>query len=196
MILYVVGASLVAQRVKNLPAVWETWVWSLGWEDPLEEGMATHSSILAWRIPWTEEPAGLKSMRSQRVRHDWATRHNTASDASSKESACQILYTGDAEDMGLIPGSGRSPGIGTGNSLQYSCLEYYTDGKAWWATVYGDTKGQTWPSDWTHVVQGSKESSIILLHSYLKLWNNYTLLNGSPTIRKHPSSHASSIICF
>ena len=49
-------ASLVAQTAKNLPAMWETWVLSLGWEDPLEEGMATHSSILAWRIPWTEEP--------------------------------------------------------------------------------------------------------------------------------------------
>ena len=49
-------ASLVAQMVKNLPIMGETWVRSLGWEDPLEEGMATHSSILAWRIPWTEEP--------------------------------------------------------------------------------------------------------------------------------------------
>ena len=47
--------------VKNLPAVWETWVRSLGWEDPLERGMATHSSILAWRLPWTEEPGGLQS---------------------------------------------------------------------------------------------------------------------------------------
>ena len=53
--------------VKNLPAVWETWVQSLGWEDPLEKDTATHSSILAWRIPWTEEPGGLQSMRSQRV---------------------------------------------------------------------------------------------------------------------------------
>jgi len=56
--------------VKNLPAMWETGVRSLGWEDPLEEGMATHSSILAWRIPWTEEPGGLQSMVSQRVEHD------------------------------------------------------------------------------------------------------------------------------
>ena len=62
-------ASLVAQMVKNLPAMRETWAQSLGWEDPLEEGMATHSSILAWRIPWTEEPDGLQSMESQRVRH-------------------------------------------------------------------------------------------------------------------------------
>ena len=60
----------VAQMVKNLPAVQETWVQSLGWEDPLEKGIATHSSILAWRIPWTEEPGGLQSMGSQRVRYD------------------------------------------------------------------------------------------------------------------------------
>ena len=52
-------ASLVAQMVKNLPAVWETWIWSLGWEDPLEKEMATHSNIFAWRIPWTEEPGRL-----------------------------------------------------------------------------------------------------------------------------------------
>ena len=63
------GASLVAQMVKNLPAVRETWVQSLHWEDPLEEGMATHSSILTWRIPWTEESGGLQSMVLQRVRH-------------------------------------------------------------------------------------------------------------------------------
>ncbi len=63
-------ASLVAQMVKHLPAMWETWVQFLGQEDPLEKEMATHSSILAWRIPWTEEPGGLQSMGSQRVRHD------------------------------------------------------------------------------------------------------------------------------
>ena len=67
-------ASLVVQSMKNLPAMWETWVQSLGWEDPLEEGMATQSSILAWRIPWTEEPDMLQSLGSQRVRHDWATK--------------------------------------------------------------------------------------------------------------------------
>ena len=61
---------LVAQLVKTLPAMQETWVRSLGWEDPLEGEMATHSSIPAWRIPWTEEPGGLQSMESQRVRHD------------------------------------------------------------------------------------------------------------------------------
>ena len=65
-----VWASLVAQMAKNLPTMWETWVRSLGWEDPLEEEMATHSSTLAWRIPWTEEPSGLQSMGSPRVGHD------------------------------------------------------------------------------------------------------------------------------
>ena len=63
-------ASLVAQSVRNLPAVQETWVRSLGWEDPLEKEMATHSSILSWKISWTEEPGGLQSMGSQRVGHD------------------------------------------------------------------------------------------------------------------------------
>ena len=61
------------QTVKRLPARRETWVRSLGQEDPLEKEMATHSSILAWRIPWTEEPGGLQSTGSQRVGHDWAT---------------------------------------------------------------------------------------------------------------------------
>ena len=58
-------------EVKKLPAKLETQVWSQGQEDPLEEGMATHSSILAWEIPWREEPGELESMGSQRVRHDW-----------------------------------------------------------------------------------------------------------------------------
>ena len=66
-------ASLVAQLVKSPPAMQETWVWSLGREGPLENGMATHSSILTWRIPWTEEPGRLQSMGLQRVGHSWAT---------------------------------------------------------------------------------------------------------------------------
>ena len=56
--------------IKNPPAVWDAWAGSLGWEDPLEKGIATHSSILAWRIPWTEEPGGLQSTGSQRVRYN------------------------------------------------------------------------------------------------------------------------------
>ena len=62
------GASLMT--VKNMPAIQETWVRSLGRKDPLEKGMATHTSILAWRTPWTEEPGGLQSIASQRVGHD------------------------------------------------------------------------------------------------------------------------------
>ena len=63
------GCSLVAQRLKCLPTMQETWVRSLGWENPLEKEMATHSSIFAWRILWTEEPGGLQSMGSQSQTH-------------------------------------------------------------------------------------------------------------------------------
>ena len=63
-------ASVMAQLVKNLRAMRETWIQFLGWEDPLEKGMAIHSSILAWRISWTEEPGRLQSMGLQRVRHN------------------------------------------------------------------------------------------------------------------------------
>ena len=73
--IYIMIGFLGGSVVKNLPAKQETRVQSLGQEDPLETGMATHSSILAWRIPWTEEPGGLQSMGSQRVGHDWATKH-------------------------------------------------------------------------------------------------------------------------
>ena len=62
----------MAQTLKNLPAMQEIWVRSLGWEDPLEKGMATHSSICAWRIPWTEEPGGLQSTGFHRAGHEWS----------------------------------------------------------------------------------------------------------------------------
>ena len=70
------GTVLEAQSVKNLPEMQETQVWALGWEDPLEKEMATHSSVLAWEIPWTEKPGGQQSLGSQRVRHGWATDTN------------------------------------------------------------------------------------------------------------------------
>ena len=75
----------------NLPAMHETWVRPLGWEDPLEEGMATHSSILAWRIPWTEEPGGLQSMGWQRVRQDWETRHRHTLNIYVKNISAKLL---------------------------------------------------------------------------------------------------------
>ena len=71
----------VAQMVKNVPVVWETRVWSLRWEDPLKKRIATHSNIVAWRIPWTEEQDGLQFMGSQRVGRDWAI--NTHAQRSS-----------------------------------------------------------------------------------------------------------------
>ena len=63
----------MAQAVKYLPAMWETWVQSLGWEDTLEKEMASHSSTVVWKIPWMEEPGGLQFTGSQRVAHNWAT---------------------------------------------------------------------------------------------------------------------------
>ena len=72
-----------SSAVKSLPAMQETWVWSLGQEDPLEEEMATHSKILTWEIPWTGKPGGLQSMGSQRVGHDWATKQQSMSLCSS-----------------------------------------------------------------------------------------------------------------
>ena len=65
----------MAQMVRNLPAIWETWIGSLGREDPLKEEMATHASIFAWEIPWTEEPGRLQSTGSKRFRHSLATEH-------------------------------------------------------------------------------------------------------------------------
>ena len=69
----------MTQQVKNLPAVQEvqeTWAWSVGWEDPLEKGMAIHYSVLAWKIPWTEEAGRLQSKGLQGVRHNWVTKHS------------------------------------------------------------------------------------------------------------------------
>ena len=108
------GGSL-AQRLKCLSPMWETRVWPLGWEDPLEKEMVTHCSILAWRIPWTEKPGGLQSTGSQRVRHSrqWYQTINN-----------NVLVLMIMHGASLVaPGLGRSPGGGYGNLLRYSCLE-------------------------------------------------------------------------
>ena len=78
-------ASQVAQMVKNSSAMQKTWVWSLGWDDLLEKEMATHFSILAWRVPWTKEPGGLQSMGVQRIGHDWVT--NSTQSAKTRPGA-------------------------------------------------------------------------------------------------------------
>ena len=84
-----IQTSLVAQMVKHPPTIQESWVWSLSQEDPLEKEMATHCSILAWRIPWTEEPGRLQSTGSQRVGHNWAT--NTQSLRNVLHFKCRKL---------------------------------------------------------------------------------------------------------
>jgi len=93
----------------------ETWVWSVGQEDPLEKEMATHSSTLAWKIPWTEKPGRLQSMGSQRVGHDWAT----------SLSLFTFMYWRRKWQ------------------LQCSCLENPRDGGAWWAAIYGVAQSRT-----------------------------------------------------
>ena len=104
--------------VKNLPAMQETWVRSLSQEDPLDKEMATHSSILAWRIPWTEEPGRLQSMGWQRVGHDWATNTHTHTH--------KYYCITDAVDMNL----GKLRVI-------------LRDRDAWYAAVHGLTKSWT-----------------------------------------------------
>ena len=98
------------QRLKHLPAMRETWVRTLGGEDPLEKEMATHSSILAWRIPWLEELGGLQS---------------TGREESDTTERLPFHFL-----LSCI-------GEGNGNPLQCSCLENPRDGGAWWAAVYG-----------------------------------------------------------
>ena len=126
--------------VKNLPAMRETWVRFLGWEDPLETGTAPHPSILAWRIPWPEEPGGLYSPWGCRVRKlPWRRDRlpmpvflGFPGGSDSKESAC------DVGDLGFISGLGTSPGDGNGYPLQYSGLENSMD-----YIVRGVTKNRT-----------------------------------------------------
>ena len=106
--------------VKNLLAMWETWVWSLGQEDPLEKGMATHSSLLAWRIPWTEDPGELQSMGSQRVGPDWATdtvrspplRLLTRVFISGTAALSTPVYSGRSGSSRLQAGSLQAPRAG------------------------------------------------------------------------------------
>ena len=98
-------ASPVAQLVKNLPAMRETWVWSLGWEDPLEKETATHSSILGWRVSWTEEPGGLPSIVSRRMGHSWARTQEKA-EGSFLPSPLSIMWRHMITALGLLGTAG------------------------------------------------------------------------------------------
>ena len=158
----------MAQRIKTLPAMKETKVWSLSLEDALEKGVATHSSTLAWKIPWAEEPGSLQSMGSLRVRHDWAT-------SLSFSPSCI--------------------GEGNGNPLQCSCLENPRGEGAWWAAVYGVAQSWTrlkrlssssrasvriWVyvedsiSTWTHT--GFSDELIFTIWLFGTIWTFYKML--------------------
>ena len=127
-------ASLVAQMVKYLPAMWETQVQSLGWEDPLEKEMETHSSTLAWKI---------HGQRSLVYYSPWGHRESDMTQSSFTFTFTTLKLLGfpggsvvknppaSARDSGLIPGSGRSPGEGNSNPLQYSYLKNPMDRGAW-----------------------------------------------------------------
>ena len=135
----------------------ETWVQSLDWDDPREEEMATCSSILAWKIPWTEDYGKLQSVGLKRVRHHWTLwdPKNVSTGilgfprgSVGKESACSA---GDAGVAGSIPGSGRSLGRSHGNPLQYFCLENPMDRGVWWLQSMGSQRvGHDW-SDWARM---------------------------------------------
>ena len=114
--------SLVDQTVKNLPAMWQTWIGSLGWEDPLEEGMATHSSILAWEIPGTEEPGGLQSMVAELV----TTEHST----------------GDPEQGSPVPGPGQQITIHSKKSSHGQNLEGMQSPSSSWRAEAAGSDGR------------------------------------------------------
>ena len=142
--------SMVAQMVKNPSAMWETWVQSLGWEDPLEEGMTIHSRILSWRIPrdrkaWQATVHGVA--KTQTWLSDWA-QHSIFTKGFPSDS---VNPSASAGDSGSILELGRSPGGGNVNPLQYSHLGNPMERGAWWATVHGVKKSQTRLKMHTHI---------------------------------------------
>ena len=144
----------------------ETWVWSLGWEDPLEKGKATHSSILAWRIPWPEEPGRLQSMGLQRVGHNWATKHIPA-----QKTRVWSLIWGSRVPHALgqqIPHARTREGNGT--PLQYSCLENPMNRGAWRAAVHGVAKSRTRLSDFTFTFHFHALEKEMATHSTVLAW--------------------------
>ena len=120
----------------------QTWVQLLGWEDPLEKEMVTHSSNFAGEIPWTEEPSGPQSMGSQRVGYNLATKHSTSYKVGFPVDPAVKNPPANAGDAGSIPGLQRPPEKENGNSLHYSCLGNPMDRGVWRATVDGVTKSQ------------------------------------------------------
>jgi len=161
-------ASLVAQMVKNLSEMQKTWVRSLGWENSMEEAMATHSSILAWRIPidrgvWQAILHGVTKSQTQlsdKHTHTYS-QLGLPGGARGKESACQC-WRYKRHRFNPEIGSGRSPEGGYGNSLKYSCLENHMDRGAWQATVYRVTKSWT-RLKWLSTAQHSTHSQLFYI---------------------------------
>ena len=127
--------------------MWETSVRSLGWEDPLEEGMATYSSILAWRMPMTEEPGGLQSTGLQRVRHNWVTKHITAYMYAAAAKSLQSCQTLRNPTDGSPPGS-PVPGILKARTLEWVAIFF---SNAWKWKLKGKSLSPVWlfPTTWT-----------------------------------------------
>ena len=135
----------MAQTIKHLPTMQEKWFQSLGREDLLEKEMVTHSSILAWKIPWMEEPGRLQSKGLKRVRHEWMT--SLSLFFSLYYSLNQLVKSLPATQETRVWSLGWEdyPGERNGNPLHYSCLENALDRGAWQATVYGIPRvGHNW----------------------------------------------------
>ena len=140
----------MTQQVKNSRAVQETQkmqVWSLSQDDSLEKDMATHSSILAWKIPWTEEPGGLQSIGLQTAGHDWTI---------------NIFFFSEVLK--------KTYGEGSGTPLQYSRLENAMDGGAWEAAVHGVAKSRTWLSYFTFTFLFHSLEKEMATHSSVLAW--------------------------
>ena len=140
-------ASPIAQAVNNLPAMQETQgtrIQSLGGEDPLEEEMATHFGILAWKIPWTEEPGGSQSMRSQRVGHDWASMHLWCTAAAAAAKSASVVSNSvqlHRRQPTRLPRPRDSPGKNTrvGCHFLLQCMKVKSEKWKWSCSVVSNS---------------------------------------------------------
>ena len=179
----VVWTSLVAQMVKSLPTMRKTWVWSLGWEDPLEKELATYSSTLSWKIPGDGDgqgslascsPRGCKELDTTERLNWTALSIEHLGDSVVKNLPANAEY---ARGLGSIPGSGRSPGERNGNPLQYSCPENPMDRGAWRTIVRGVAKNWTWLSDYTLFFLCAPYPVSLLLISKISMLHLSQLIN-------------------